>query len=218
MQPLDCPLESTPQTEGVCATRSDSRTLNGGVRWHQGAAHPMKAARGARAGELAAQQRSRLLKVAKRLCRSEIDAEDLVQETLYRFIRDFGEVETLPHERACESWMSSTLTNLFNDQCRRQRVKKDTATDPRMSPPEPAPLEPVAQPVYDSITREQFSHAIQELSPKMRAALDLHASGKRYAEIGRLLGISSGTARKRLHDARAKLRELLQRFLPPGGH
>lgn len=218
MQPVDCPPESTPQAEEVRATRLDSRILDGSVRWQQGAAHPMNVARGARAREFAAQQRGRLLIVAKRLCRSATDAEDLVQETLYRFIRDFGELEALPHERACESWMSSTLTNLFNDQCRRQRVQENRANDPTLSNAALATPEPLAQPVYDSITREQFGQAIQALSPKMRAALDLHAAGKRYLEIGRLLGISPGTARKRLHDARIKLRELLQRFLPPGGH
>lgn len=217
MQPVDCPPESTPQAEEVRATRLDPRTHDGSGRWQQGAA-PMNAVRGAPAREFAAQQRTRLLKVAKRICRNAADAEDLVQETLSRFIHGFGERETLPHERACESWLSSTLTNLFNDQCRRQRVQENRANDPTLSQMVQATPEPLAPPVYDSITREQFGQAIHALPPKKRAALDLHVSGKSYAEIGKELGISSGTARKRLHDARDMLRKLLQPFLPPGGH
>ena len=218
MQPVGCPPESTPQAEEICATRFDPRAHDRRVRWQQGAAHPMNAVKGTPAREFAAQQRDRLLKVAKQMCRSKTDAEDLVQETLLRFIRDFGERETLPLDYVCVSWLGSTLTNLFNDQCRRQRVQENRASDPTLSHVVQAAPEPPAQSVYDSITNEQFDQALQALPPKKRAAWDLHVSGKSYLEIGLQLGISSGTARKRLHDARGMLRKFLQRFLLPGGH
>jgi RNA polymerase sigma factor (sigma-70 family) len=218
MLPVDCPSESTPQAEEVRARRPASCTSSESA-WRQvGTVQSMSEARNARVGELAAQQRTRLMVVAKRLCRGTTDAEDLVHETLYRFIRDFGQVEVLPSERACESWMVTTLTNLFYDQCRRQRVQENRAKELVQGNEAVAPPEPVSQPVYDAITHEQFNQAVQALSPKARAAFELHATGKRYLDIARLLGITPGTARKRLHDARAKLRELLQPYLPPGGH
>ena len=217
MLPVDCPPESTPQTEEVHARRRGSCTPRGSAWQQAGAAQSMSEPKSERVGAFAAQQRAKLLSVAKRLCRSATDAEDLVHETLYRFIRDFGQVEVLPSERACQSWMVTTLTNLFYDQCRRQQVRENRAKELELNRVAVAP-EPVSQPMYDAITPEQISQAVQALSPKARAALELHAKGNRYLDIARLLGITPGTARKRLHDARAKLREILQSRLPPGGH
>lgn len=218
MAPLDPPSESPPQAEESHVRRIPTRIPTGGAWLQEGTAQPMSGAKSGRAGEFAAQRRGKLLGMAKRLCRNGADAEELVQETLYRFLRGFGEVAVLPSERTCESWLVTTLTNLFYDQCRKQQVQAQGAKDPLLSGEATVVQEAPAQPVYDSITQEQFNQALQELSPKARAAFDLHLAGKKYVDIARILGIKPGTARKRLHDARDKLRELLRPYLTPGGH
>ena len=168
---------------------------------------------GQQAGAFAMRQRDWLLGQARLMCRNETDAEDLVQEAILRFIQAFDTVETLPGERTCASWLITTLTNLFYDQCRRRRVQANGAKDPLLSEEPVVEHEPSAPTVYDTITDEQFAQALHALSPKMRATFELHAAGKKYQDIARSLDIPVGTVSKRLHDARAKLRELLQRAL-----
>jgi len=171
-----------------------------------------------RAGEFATQHRAWLLAQANNLCRNATDAEDLVQEVLLRFIQNFGQVESLPNERSCEAWLVTTLTHLFYDQCRRRRVQAQGAQDPHLNNEIVEVHEPASRPVYDTLTDEQFAQALQTLSPKMRATFELHASGKKYQDIARSLGIPVGTVSKRLHDARARLREFLLQHINPGVH
>ncbi|MDY7228722.1 RNA polymerase sigma factor [Hyalangium rubrum] len=170
------------------------------------------------AGEFATKRRKWLLLQARNVCRNESDAEDLVQESLLRFIQVFGKMNALPEDRICESWLVTTLNNLFFDQCRRRKVQANGAKDPTLSDEALVVQEPAAQPVYDAVTDEQFAKALQALSPKIRATFELHAAGKKYQDISRSLDIPIGTVAKRLHDARAKLRELLGRSTTPGVH
>jgi RNA polymerase sigma factor (sigma-70 family) len=167
--------------------------------------------------EFAAESRDWLMGLARNLCRgSDIDAEDLVQETLLRFVQK-GQMNALPAREHWGAWLVLTLKNLFRDQCRRKKVQQRGAADPSLSeenlmPPGTPPTAP-----YDSITDEQFTQALQEaLSPTLRETFLLHMSGKKMAEIGRLLGTQEGTVRKRLYDSRLKLREFLCRYVPCG--
>ncbi|WP_257462223.1 RNA polymerase sigma factor [Archangium lipolyticum] len=169
-----------------------------------------------RAGEFATRYRAWLLAQAHNLCRNATDAEDLVQDALLRFIQTFGQLEALPNERSCEAWLVTTLTHLFYDQCRRRRVQAQGAKDPHLSNEVVVAHEPDSRPVYDSLTDAQFSEALQTLSPKIRATFELHAAGKKYQDIARSLGIPVGTVSKRLHDARARLREFLLRHIQSG--
>jgi RNA polymerase sigma-70 factor (ECF subfamily) len=152
------------------------------------------------------------------VCRNESDAEDLVQEALLRFIQTFEKFESLPPVRDCEGWLVKTLTNLFYDQCRRRKVQADGAKDPTLSAEAVEAEPPPVESVYDTITDEQFAQSLQVLSPKVRTTFEMHAAGKKYQDIARELGIPAGTVGKRLHDARAKLREFLQRFKKPEIH
>jgi RNA polymerase sigma-70 factor (ECF subfamily) len=171
-----------------------------------------------RAGQFAEQRRVSLLAQAKKICRNTADAEDLVQEAIARFIEEFGKVQTLPNERACAAWLVTTLTNLFNDQCRKQRVQSNGARDPLMSAKFSAEQEPSGLPAYEQLTNEQIALAIHSLSPKNRVVFDLHMAGMKYQDIASSLDLKVGTVGKRLHAAREKVRKFLQQFLPPGVH
>jgi RNA polymerase sigma-70 factor (ECF subfamily) len=170
------------------------------------------------AGAYAIRQRSWLLEQARRICRNETDAEDLVQESLLRFIKHFGQVESFPSERTCEAWLVRTASNLFKDQCRKRRVQAHGAKDPQLSGEAFVPQEPPSPPEYETITDDQFAQALLSLSPKNRTAFELHAAGNKYQDIARSLGIKVGTVAKRLHSARAKLHERLQAYLKSGRH
>lgn len=171
-----------------------------------------KSTNGQRAGELAAPHRPWLLAQAKNLCRNGAEAEDLVQETFLRFIRTFEGVEQLPNEASCAKWLVTTLTHLFYDQCRRARVQGQGAHGPLEVEEVAVAQEPDARPIFDTISDEQFAQALGTLSPKIRATFEMHAAGQKYQDIARSLGVPVGTVSKRLHDARAKLREFLLPF------
>jgi RNA polymerase sigma-70 factor (ECF subfamily) len=162
------------------------------------------------------QRRTLLVMRAKNVCRNVSDAEDLVHETIVRFMQFFGSVAVPPDPRQCEAWMMRALQNLFVDQCRKRNIQEQRAKEPSLSN-ELAPQEPAGDPVFDAITSEQIAEALDKLSPKLRETFKLHLAGKKYHEITEILGIQMGTVAKRLHDARAKLHELLKSPSPSPG-
>ncbi|MDC0709612.1 RNA polymerase sigma factor [Stigmatella sp. ncwal1] len=173
----------------------------------------MRQEQGQQAGTFAMARRDRLLGQARKLCANPTDADDLVQEVIARFIEEFGDNPHLPAEASGEAWLVKTLTHLFYTQCRRQRTQLNRAQDPALSEHarETSPI-----PACDAITPEQFSEARGTLSPKLHETYELHASGMKYEEIARRLEIPIGTVKKRLHDARSRLRKYLQNLLKLG--
>jgi len=165
---------------------------------------------------LVAKHRPWLVAEARRMCRTQADAEDLVQETFIRFIETFGVMPVLPHEGACVKWLTMTLTHRFVDQCRRLRSRNNATEEltfiereRELVDPEPEP-----QPAYEQVSDEVIEKAIDALGPATREAYQLHASGRTNLEISAMLGIRPGAVGKRLHDARVKLRKMLHTFAP----
>ncbi len=161
-------------------------------------------------GAFAVRYRSWLVAQARNVCGDVNDAEDLAQEVLLRFLQAFEKAEVPPNGYACETWLSTTLTRLFYDQCRRRKVRAHWAKDPHLRREFTEEPESSARPAYDVLTNEQFAQALSGLSPKLRTTFELHAAGKKYQDIARSLGLPVGTVSKRLHDARARLHKLLQ--------
>jgi RNA polymerase sigma-70 factor (ECF subfamily) len=164
---------------------------------------------------LVARRQRWLLAQARNLCRNPVDAEDLVQETLVRFLATFSQAATLPSEGECAAWLVTTLTNCFYGQLRRERTRERGAQEPSLQE-QATELEPPTPPLHERISDEQFSSAVQALSPVARVTLEMHTRGHKYKEIAEELGIREGTVAKRLFDARAKLRELLEPFVRMG--
>lgn len=155
------------------------------------------------------QHQSWLLVQAKNLCRNENDAEDLVQEAILRFIKKYGEAEVLPNRDACASWLITTLTNLFYDQCRRRKVRTRSEKDLALHERTVVEPEPAEKPLSETTTPEQVVEGLRTLSPKLRDTYKLYAEGKKYREIARFLGVNVGTVSKRVHDIHKKLRAFL---------
>ncbi|WP_255417077.1 RNA polymerase sigma factor [Corallococcus sp. CA049B] len=165
--------------------------------------------RGHRLGELAMQHRGWLMGQALKLCRNETDAEDLVQETLLRFVKTFEDREPLPERSTCVSWLTNTLSHLFYSQCRKQQVRKQHANDPVLA--ERAGLAPEQGVASEfNVPPEQLARAVSQLSPEKQATFELYGKGKKYREIASALGIQVGTVSKRLHDIRVQLGKLLR--------
>ena len=138
--------------------------------------------------------------MALRLARgSEDEARDLVQET---WIRAARRLATFRWESALSTWLVSIALNC--DRERRRGAERETPLGEVEAAEEavretPARVEPV-----------DLARAIDALPDGYRRVLILHdIEGYTHDEIGRLLGVETGTSKSQLHRARARVRARL---------
>jgi RNA polymerase sigma-70 factor, ECF subfamily len=150
-----------------------------------------------------------LRSLARRMCRDEHDAEDLVQDTFEHALR--ADVET---ERANpRAYLVVILKNLFIDRCRA------LARQPGVTPlgdqaQHVSTTEPVVEPAWRRVSIGDVKAALEELEPDFRRVYELHVFERRsYEEIAGQLGIQRLTVGSRLTRARQRLRAILSRKL-----
>lgn len=155
----------------------------------------------------------RLYRLAWRLTGNKAAAEDLFQELL---TRAFVKLDDLVHIDEPGSWLSRVMYNLFIDEKRRYGRRRLVLVDEYALPGEtieslPAPGGPEQD--HGSAERLQaIERALHALGEEHRVVVLLHdAEGYKIQEIEELMGIPSGTVKSRLHRARARLREILER-------
>lgn len=155
--------------------------------------------------ELAVRFRHTALSWASSRLRDESEAEDAVQDA---FLTAYRELPNLRDDAAFPGWF--------------RRIVR-TACDRRMRRPgrDELPLNEATVPqtgrtfadVYAA--RQELLRALGELNPDFRSCLELHyVAGYRVREISSMLGVPAGTVKRRLHDARAFLRDQVE---PPEG-
>lgn len=147
-----------------------------------------------------------LLELARKLCRSHVDPDDLVQDVLETTLEH---IATLPEDTNMVAWMTRVLRNRFIDRCRRLKTR-GTQT----------PIEdvPVAQPVAEAevwwqrLGADDVRARLAELPAEQRAAFELFAfEGASYQDIAERLGIPKATVGTRILRARARLKELFEK-------
>ena len=128
-------------------------------------------------------------------------ADDLLQETYYRFLRAGSEYESEAHRR---NSLFRISTNLIRDNHRRTRVR---------------PIEAAADDAAlaaDSSTatterRADLKRAMAKLRPRDRELLWLaYAQGSSHREIADSLGLKAGSIKLLLFRARRRLADLLR--------
>ncbi len=121
------------------------------------------------------------------------DAEDVLQESLTRAWRRRGTYD------ASRGSVAGWLCGIVLDQCR-QRWRQERA--PALMP---VPAE------NDTALQLDLELAIRRLAPRQRQVIELHYfAGLPVADVAAALGISDGTVKSTLADARARLRTLLE--------
>lgn len=167
-----------------------------------------------------------LLGFALRLTRHRADAEDLLQDALYRAFRGLGGFERGTNFKA---WMFRILTNAFISRRRTEArapllMDLDAAVDAgEERPGDGAPdialiteLEDAAtdwKRVYAEHVEDDVKRALDELPAEFRVPLLLSGlGGLRYQEIADVLNIPIGTVMSRLFRARQRLRRSLRDF------
>jgi RNA polymerase sigma-70 factor (ECF subfamily) len=129
---------------------------------------------------------------------AESDAEDVVQET---WLRVSQKLDRFRWESAFSTWLCAIGVHVAQDSLRRRGRERLTLVDSTPDSPIPAP---------NIVERIDLEQAVSALPDGCRQVLVLHdIEGMKHREIAQTLGISDGTSKSQLSDARRLLRSLL---------
>lgn len=144
----------------------------------------------------------KLQKFAYKLCRTQEDAEDLVQASM---LKAMEKREMFTEGTSLFSWTSKVMYNLFVSNYRR-RVKFETQFDPEdyIGKQQCAPLQ------EQHMELHKVNVAMRDLTDEHRDILVMICvKGMQYKQVAAMLDIPVGTVRSRLSRAREQLQEKL---------
>lgn len=129
-------------------------------------------------------------------------ADDLLQETYYRFLRTRGVYENEAHRK---NYLFRIAANLANDSHRQKRDYVELVDE----------QPPVSRHDADAAGRSQrrtdLTRALAQLKPRQRDALWLaYAEGSSHEEIAGILGVKASSIKLILFRARRKVAALLR--------
>jgi RNA polymerase sigma-70 factor (ECF subfamily) len=129
-------------------------------------------------------------------------ADDLLQETYYRFLRTRVAFESESHRR---NYLFRIASNLVNDSHRRKHDHVELSDDHAV------PSHKDSDAAGQSQRRTDLARAMAQLKPRQRDALWLaYAEGSSHEEIAQMLGVKAGSIKLILFRARRKLAALLR--------
>jgi RNA polymerase sigma-70 factor, ECF subfamily len=129
-------------------------------------------------------------------------ADDLLQETFYRFLRT--DLPAGLDDRQTAAFLYRTATRLVQDGWRRAAVER------RRREAEPPARE--TAPAADAALARDVERAMATLEPRQRALLWLaHVEGLDHREIAGVLGVAEASVKVLLHRARKRLAAALDR-------
>jgi RNA polymerase sigma-70 factor (sigma-E family) len=147
---------------------------------------------------LVEQRGAALKRYAYLLCGNPAEAEDLVQDALVRTFSMPRRSDVLQ----VEQYVRKVMLNLFLDRARRRRVWQ------RLMPLTAAPSQVDSH--FDPDLRGDLRSALLTLSPRQRACVVLHYYvDLSVLEISEQLGLSPGSVKRHLHEARGRLAQRL---------
>ncbi len=138
-------------------------------------------------------------------------AEDLVQDTMLKAVRNRNKFESW-HEKSFESWLYVILKNTFLSAYRKQKKRQDRLA--MLSDLEgflPSRRLGVNQAAARLIAAE-IEKAFQAIKPEYCTTFMLSHTGYKYSEIADILSIPLGTVKSHIHEARKALQRQLQDF------
>lgn len=140
-----------------------------------------------------------MLSVSHRYANCKPDAEDIFQESVLNL---FDRLHQLRDVEKIHGWAKQIVVH---EAIRFYKKKRNLIfSDEPIS--EPARLNADSE-IYKQIEMEQLIKVIQQLPDKMRMVINLYAiEGYKHEEISEMLGISVGTSKSNLHDARKKIK------------
>jgi len=155
--------------------------------------------------EIVGRYRAQLMAMALNILGNREDAEDALQETFLRALRN---LERFDLRRSFKNWLYTILYRCCLDQLK--KMKRLHRLFQRMKNEHPGSF---SRDSFPALEKQSFSQSIlKHLKPKERAVLCLWANeGFSSSEMSRLLGCSPSTARVYLFNARKKIKAMLER-------
>ena len=134
------------------------------------------------------------------------DTDEALDATHDTFARAWERWDQYDSQRPLRGWLHGIVVHLALDQLRRRRVRRLAL--PALGRTSVVAIDGSAPDPADDVARRQLvDQALDGLRPEVRATLILrHYYGYDYAQIGTLLGISSGTVGSTLSRAHAAIR------------
>ncbi|HEY4238952.1 MAG TPA: RNA polymerase sigma factor [Kofleriaceae bacterium] len=137
--------------------------------------------------------------LARKLCRSQFDPEDLVQDVFEKTLRS-----PIPDGANARAWLTRVLHNVFVDKLRRRAARHEDLVE-RL--PEAPPREG-EKAWWEALTEEHIRAELQTVPEELRKTFELFAFEDRtYDEIAAALGIAKATVGTRILRVRQRLRE-----------
>ena len=156
--------------------------------------------------QLFQRHQGRVYSVASRMMNDPEDALDMTQEI---FLRAYQKIGKFKFTSAFSTWLYKLATNLCIDELRKRKRSANTT-----------PLEEAISqsdgntPEDDAISKDRERRvwqAIDSLKEKERAVIVLRdIEGLSYKEVAEVLGCSLGRVKSRIHEARQKLKDILE--------
>jgi RNA polymerase sigma-70 factor (ECF subfamily) len=144
-----------------------------------------------------------MIRLARQLGRGRVDAEDLAQDVLERWLR------TAPHDGAIhnpQAWMAVVLRRLMIDQVRRRRAAREVAVDDT----EALVVERETGPWWHELDADTVERELSHLPATLRQTFALFTfEARSYEQIAREMKIAKGTVGTRISRARALLKQRL---------
>ncbi|MES2705098.1 MAG: sigma-70 family RNA polymerase sigma factor [Verrucomicrobiota bacterium] len=146
------------------------------------------------------------------------DTHDLLQEV---FARAFRNLRSFRGQSGFYTWVYTIAVNLtlnfLKRRNRRHNISLDDIDNGIQTDGEFLELTATSDPVRETGLRELQRHlneALQKLSEDHRTVVTMFdIQGMPHADISRILGVSEGTVRSRLHYAHKQLQSLLSDYL-----
>jgi len=163
------------------------------------------------AGLLFEANHDRIYRYLLRLVKNSAEAEDLTQET---FFRAYRRGDSLRDPEAVRGWLYRIATHAALDRLRQR--KSHPAVNSDKSASQLASAVSASPSALEVVERKETSACVQRcldfLPDHYRAVILLHeAHGLTSSEIANLLGVSLFTVKIRLHRARKKLQQVMDR-------
>ena len=162
-------------------------------------------------GELFERHHASIYGFCLRLTGKAATAEDLTQET---FLRALRYNRTFKGTSGFLPWLYRVARNASNDHFRRKGVPEYGVDE---LPDVPSGQRPVAERLERAEDSERLRAALARLPPAGREILVLSRfEHRKYEEIGRILGCSTGAVKVRAHRALKQLREIYRDLASQG--
>ena len=154
--------------------------------------------------DLYAQLSPRMFGVCLRYARSREEAEEILQEG---FMKVFDHLEQYKFTGSFEGWVRKIMVN-----CALQKYRNKSQLHAVVSMEEVRTEYGGAENIHAGISAKELLKLVQTLPPAYRMVFNLYIfEGMKHREIAEHLGISEGTSKSNLSDARAILQKAIAR-------